>query len=384
MLRFVVLTQHTYGVIPERYAELAVPAGCLDNGTIIDKSRFVNFLKGVRRAHKLDHINLVLDAAQIQTLTLSTKGAAPLYVREAIEKVFKLPAKDIVYEYKAVGGKDTTTVMQVTGIPKTVAQGFIDAFRSAGMTVITIESVGHALSRALLPTTPHSTALVVSIDTQTTSLTFVVHGRVAQTLHLEFGDDVIIKAIMDTMAVPAAEADRLKQEEGLIMQPSRAIFDTVVDDCVALVKHINETYIAWRTAHPALPPLEMVYLTGAGSTLRGLDEYISVGLRVPVAEGNVWANCLSFDEHIPSLPQQAAVRYAAAIGVTLVAPHMLNLVPHGHKKMLHRKHMVRVSGKILLSFILGVAVGFAVAKLIAMPGIHTRILDVLHKIQARW
>jgi Tfp pilus assembly PilM family ATPase len=384
VLRFVILTQHAYGVIPERSAELAVPAGCLLNGKIVDKSRFITFLKNTRRAHKIDDINLVLDSAQIQTLTLSIKGAAPLYIKEAIEKEFKLSAKDIVYEYKAVGGKDTTTVMQMTGIAKSVAQEFINAFKSAGMTVLSIESVGHALSRAVLPMVPHQNALVVSIDSQASSLTFVINGRIAQTLHIEWGDDVIMRAIMDTLAVSGTEAQRLKQDQGLIMQPSRAVFDAVVDECAALVKHIDTTYIAWRTAHPALPPLEAVYLTGAGSTLRGLDEYLSVGLRVPVQQGNVWANCLSFDEHIPSLPQAAAVRYAAAIGVTLVAPHMVNLLPHGHKTSLHRKHVARLSGKILLSFILGMAVGFAAAKLIAQPGIHIAILATLHKIQARW
>jgi Tfp pilus assembly PilM family ATPase len=384
LLRFIVLTQHGNGVVPERFAELAVPAGCLDNGMIVDKSRFITFLRNTRKAHQIDHINLVLDSVQIKTLTLSIKGAAPVYVQEAIEKQFKLPAKDIVYEYKAVGGKDTTTVMQMTGIAKSVAQDFINAFKSAGMTVLSIESVGHALSRALLPIVPYHNALVVSIDSQATSLTFVINGRIAQTLHIEWGDDVIMKSLMDTLAINGTEAQRLKHEQGLPIQHSRTVFDAVVKDCAALVHHINETYIAWRTAHPALPPLEKIYLTGTGSALRGLDEYISVGLRVPVEQGNVWANCLSLDEYIPSLPQTTAVRYAAAIGVTLVAPHNVNLLPDAHKQSLHRKHVARVSGKILLSFVLGIVVGFAVARLIAIPTIHTRILDALHKTQARW
>ena len=65
------------------------------------------------------------------------------------------------------------------------------------------------------------------------------------------------------------------------------------------------------------PTIDGIYLTGAGSTLRGLGEYLSVGLHMPVKEGNVWTNCLSFDEHVPVLPQPLAIRYGAAIGVNL-------------------------------------------------------------------
>ncbi len=384
-LRFVSLTQHSSGVLPERFAEVAVPEGCLDNGKIIDKTRFVTFLKSTRKLHKLDTIRLVLDSPQIQTLSLSVKGAAPLYIKEAVEKEFGLQAKDIIYEYKAVAGNDSVTVVQVTAISKIIAQDFISAFKSAGFTIVKIESVGSALSRDLLSVEqPQQNALIINIDTAVTSMTFIVNGRVAQTMHFAFGDDIITKAITDKLSVSFDEAQRLKQDQGLTIGASRTVFDTVVNDCVSVVRHINETYIAWRTAHPAVPALETVYLTGIGSTLRGLDDYIGVGLRVPVQQGNVWTNCFSFDEHIPAIPQQEAVKYGPAIGVSLVSPHTVNLLPFGHQQSLRRRHAMKVSGKIFFSFVFGVAVGFGVARAIAIPTVHTKIVDVLHKIQARW
>ena len=114
------------------------------------------------------------------------------------------------------------------------------------------------------------------------------------------------------------------------------------------------------------------------------QEYLAVGLKIPVQQGNVWVNCLSFDEHIPAMSQHEAVRFGAAIGTTLVAPHTVNLISDAHQRALRRKHVARRSGKIFLSFVFGVAVGVAIARLIAIPEVHSKIVEVLHKIPTRW
>ncbi|MDB5188822.1 MAG: pilM [Candidatus Nomurabacteria bacterium] len=384
VLRFITLKQHDDSVLPEHYAEFAIPEGCLDNGRIINKKNFVAFLKTVTKHHDIDRLHLVLASSQVQTMNLSVKGAAPMYIREALEKTFVLPSKDILYDYRAVGGDTETTTFQVTALPKIVSEEFLDCFKSVGSTILSIESVGHALSRALLPTVFHRTAMIVSIDTDVTTVTMVVNGKVSHTTMLEFGNKAFIDTIQKTLSIGEEEAQKIARDQGLIMEKDRTVFDAVVDDCVALVRHINDIYIAWRTAHKTLPALEMVYLTGPGSIMKGLDEYLAVGLRAPVVCGNVWANCLSFDEHIPSLSQTESVRYGAAIGAALTSGDTINLVPLNHKKSLHRKHVVSVTTKIVLSFVLGVAVGFVVGKILTIPGIHAQALTLLHKIGARW
>ncbi|GEM_PF-1684788 len=383
-LRFITLKQHGDSVIPEKFAEVLVPADCLDNGKIVNKNKFISFLRNIRKAYKLEDIALVLASPQVQTFSVSAKAAGALYVKEAVEKTFALPAKDIAYDYNTVTGNESNTVFHVTAMPKSVSLDMVNAFKSAGMTVTTIESVGHALARDLIAVHSHESVLIVNIDTAVTSLTFIVKGKVSHTVLFDFGDDMITKSLMEKLQVSEAEVQRLKKEDGLIAQHSRIVFDILVDDCVALVRHINDTYIAWHNEHSALPTIDGIYLTGAGSTLRGLGEYLSVGLHMPVKEGNVWTNCLSFDEHVPVLPQPLAIRYGAAIGVNLLGGDTVNMLPHSHKKSLRRQHAARVSGKLFFSFVLGVAVGFAVAKIIAIPGVHTQILDTLHKIRAQW
>ena len=384
MLRFITLTQESDAVLPERAAEVPIPDGLLENGRIADKKAFVNFLKRTKKSYKFERANLVFATSQIQTLSISVKGAAPLYIKEVLEKEFGIPSKDILYEYHAIGGDGTITVLQVSAMPKAVSEEFVAAFKAAGIIIENIESVGHALSRAVLPIAPYRCAMVLSIDVDITTVTMVVNGKVSQNTMFAFGDAYFNDAIMKKLSVSADEADRLKREEGLVSKNSRAVFDAVADDCVALVHHINESYISWHTAHNTLPPLETIYLTGAGSMLRGLDEYLAAGLRTPVVEANVWGNCLSFDDHVPTLPQMEAVRYAVAIGAVLASSDSVNLLPYSQRKSLNRKRLLSVTAKLVVSFVLGVAVGLAVARALSIPNVHAQVFALLHKIQARW
>ncbi len=383
-LRFVALTQHKESVVPDAYAELVVPQGSIVNGKIVDKSRFIAFLKASKKAYKLEHVNLVLNSPQIQTFSLSVKGAGPLYIKEAVEKEFGLPSKDIVYDYNVIGADEKSTVLQATAIPKSISQEFVTAFKQAGITILSIESIGHALSRDLLPVHFRGAALIISIDTFTTSITYIVGGRVSQTTLIQFGDAMITDVLMEKLSIDINEADRLKREQGLITRDSRKVFDSIVGDYATLVDLINESYISWKKAHGALSHLEVVYLSGQGSIVKGLDEYLAAGLRLPVQLGNVWGNCLSFDEYVPVMPRHIAIRFDAAIGSALVGQHMTNLIPNGHAQHLRRKHVARLSGKIVLSFIFGVVVGIAVSILIAIFGLNTRIVEILHKIPTRW
>jgi Tfp pilus assembly PilM family ATPase len=225
---------------------------------------------------------------------------------------------------------------------------------------------------------------VLDVDTRNTTVSYVVNGRVSQTAVLDFSDLAVTKTIMDQLSLEAEAADKVKREQGLIIRDSRAVFDAIVDDCALFAKHLNHACIAWKTAHPALPALDTIYLIGAGSMIRGLDDYLTAALKVQVKVANVWVHCLSFDEHVPVIPQDVAVRYGAAIGTTLMGKHMVNLTPDAHQRSLYRSHVARRSGKVLLSFIFGVLVGVAIARVIAIPAVHSKIFEVLHKIQTQW
>lgn len=382
-LRLVNFKQDGVMAVPEHAATLQVPEGTIENGRIVNKQKLITFLKTARKIHHFDTANLVLISPLVQTFSISAKGAAPLYIKEAVEKIFGLPAKDVIYEYHAIGGTEKITTFQVTTILKAVSQEFLGVFKASGITVLSIDSIGHALNRALLPQNNPESMMVVSVDTDITTIVITANGKVSQTTMFAFGTDAFTEALVSKLKVSPEEARRLQFEEGLIGE-SKQVFDALADDCAALVHHINAEYVEWHKAHKNLGPVTQVYLTGTGSNVKGLDEYLSIGLRLPVEVGNVWENCLSFDEYVPLLPQSEAVDFGSAIGAALVSTDGANMLPLDHKQSLQRKHTVHLTGKVILSFLLGVVVGFAVARALTIPHIHDQVFAALHKIQAQW
>lgn len=384
LLRVASLHEKHGMVIPDRLTELAVPQDCMRDGVITNRARLVSFLKKFKKDHTVKQVNLVLQSDQIKTASVSIKPAGEKEIAAEAAKLFALPVKDIVYDFKVLGSTDKTTMVQITGIVKKVSEEFVSAFKQAGIKVTSIEPLGHAIARNILPVDSRGTVLIVDIDINSTTLSYVVDGRVSETTLYEFSDTAIVGQIKRILSVTTANAEIIKREQGLLIRGDRAVFDAISDDCAKFAKYINHSYITWKNAHPLLPALDGIYITGAGSTILGLGDYLAAALRMPVLKANVWVNCLSFDEHIPDVEQSVAVRYGAAIGTALIGPHMVNLVPDAHQRSLRRQYIARRSGKVFLSFILGLVAGIIIAWIIAIPEVHSKILDVLHKLQTQW
>jgi Tfp pilus assembly PilM family ATPase len=75
----------------------------------------------------------------------------------------------------------------------------------------------------------------------------------------------------------------------------------------------------WQTHHGEKVGgnIESIYLTGGGANLKGIAEYIAMGVDVQVKTANPWVNVCSFEQYIPPLTMRQSHGYSAAIGLAL-------------------------------------------------------------------
>lgn len=90
-----------------------------------------------------------------------------------------------------------------------------------------------------------------------------------------------------------------------------------------------------------LPPIETVYLCGGHSNMRGLADYLSVGLKLNVVQANPWINCISFERAIPEMPYEQSMSYVTAIGSRSQILSMINILPHNQKKVVAKIRALR-------------------------------------------
>ncbi len=82
-----------------------------------------------------------------------------------------------------------------------------------------------------------------------------------------------------------------------------------------LVRHIA----FWMSEESGIPrsPVDRVLIVGGNGNLKGLPEYLSRVLALPVMIANVWGNAFPLDEYVPPLPFHESLEYATAAGLAL-------------------------------------------------------------------
>jgi len=155
-----------------------------------------------------------------------------------------------------------------------------------------------------------------------TGLAIVSDGVLTFTSTLEVEEEGLSKAIMQYLSVSETEVARIKNEEGLIgSKDNKELFSALLSVAETLKDGIDKHYRYWKTRVDEkgnrVKPIEKIILCGGNSNLRGLPEFLSGALKIPVEHGNVWANAFSFDDFIPEMNRFQSLSYATAIGLAL-------------------------------------------------------------------
>jgi type IV pilus assembly protein PilM len=176
------------------------------------------------------------------------------------------------------------------------------------------------MARSIIPRGDNGTFLVVDIGKMVTDVFVAANGVVQFSASLDIGGHNLTQAIEKAMKVSYEEAEELKGKRGLVggggNDDLRGVLSPVVTDFrTRLMRH----FMYWQTHHGEKVGgnIECVYLTGGGANLKGLAEYLAMGIDVQVKIANPWVNVCSFEEYIPPLPMHSSHGYTAAIGLAL-------------------------------------------------------------------
>lgn len=324
-MRFLKLSETMHGLLPAQYAEMAIPEGCMKGGRIIDEAKFTAFLTDVRKEHKLTYVRVAIPESQTYSFTVTLDALAAGDIRGAIELVLEdnIPLRVIetVFDYHIIKQNEQSLVVQVVAIAEAAAQSFCNCFLNAGLVPLSFELDGQAIARGVLRPDDDGSYMIVDFGANRTSITIVTSGTAVFTSTLEFGGKALLDILQKELGVSLEEAQRLKLEQGLSASGEhKNIFQLLVGGISTLKDEINRRYVYWHEKKVQMgefPQIETVYLCGGHSNLRGLADYLSVGLKLSVVQVNPWVNCVSFDDAVPEMPYEVSMSYVTAIGLAL-------------------------------------------------------------------
>lgn len=328
-IRFVELVDSRKGKILSKFGEHKIPTGLVLNGEIQDIEKLSQELKKLKEKNNIESIRASLPEEKVYLFqTYIPEDAKEDQIRSIIE--FKLEEhvplspKESVFDYEIIKNQNSKqhTNVSVAVYPKKTIAKYTSVFNEAGMLPLSFEVEAQAISRAVIKEGDGGTYMIVDFGKMRTGLAIVSDCVLAFTSTLEVEEERLSKAIMEYLSVPETEVARIKNEKGLIgSKDNKKLFSALLGVAETLKDDISKHYRYWQTRVDErgnkVKPIEKIILCGGNSNLKGLPEYLSGALKIPVERANVWTNAFSFEDFIPEMDRFQSLSYATAIGLAL-------------------------------------------------------------------
>lgn len=218
----------------------------------------------------------------------------------------------------------------IAAISKEIVNPYVSCFKKAGLIPRVLEIEPQAISRALIKQ-GLSPFPVLIIDFGKTKTNFMVFSGYSLrfTTTIPISSQGLTEAISRTLKKDLGQAEKLKLKYGLEISGKRdtikkEVFEAMVPALTDLVEQIEKyiDYYQTHRKHEHLAPdgvkIKKVLLCGQGANLKGLDNFLSLSLKIPVEFANPWINILPKPlKEVPELPFEESLGYTTALGLAL-------------------------------------------------------------------
>ena len=353
-LKIIKLEKKGGGFALASYGEIPLKPGIIKKGEVKDEKllvkviqKLINSVKGKKINSKYVVASLPEEKAFLQVIEMpripreDVKSAviyeAENYIPLPIEEVYLdsqiiKPAHNHLPEHSE--GWRRTNVLRpdhydvlIAALPKKTIDPYIKCLKMAGLKPLALEVESLAISRALIKEeTTVSPFLIIDLGETRTGFAIFSGHSLRFTLSIPVSAQKFTEAIARSLEIDLNKAEKLKIKYGLERKTKegKQIFDALIPPLTDLVEQIKRgiDYHNTHSRHEHLSPdekeIKKVLLCGGGAMLKGLTDFLSQSLNLPVEFGNPWVNISSKGQkEISQLSKEQLVKYTSAIGLAL-------------------------------------------------------------------
>jgi len=282
-----------------RYGEVALMPGAVQDGEVNQPETVASAIRELWRQHKFGTRDVVMGVGSrrviVRELELpfgpmsQLRASLPFQVQELLP----MPVEEAMLDYYPTETYSGPTGNMVRGMlvaaSKDSVRANIMAAESAGLRPQMVDLNAFALLRALArDELADQVIAIVDIGARVTTVVISAHGVPRFTRALSAGGQDVTDAVAGHMEVSAAEAEVLKREIGVgfAAPPERAAGAAAVAEVTrSLVEAVRNTFVYYASNNPGAG-INQALLTGGGSHLPGLGQYLASASRLPTALGD--------------------------------------------------------------------------------------------------
>ncbi len=325
-IKFVELINTKHGARVGRYGQRRIPPGIIESGRIKNPKLMEEILLALRKEVGIRSVRVSLPEEQVYLFKLQLEKFGLANIRESIELNLEehvpIPALDAVFDYELLDQDSKSLELQVATIPKNVIENYLNIFENSEIEVQSLELEAQAIARAVLEKGDMETYMIVDFGEKRTGIFIVSRGVVMFTSTLDVGGTMLNDMIMKSFKINFEEAEKMKQQYGLLRNaPNKELFSVLLN-CVSILRdEIVKHSLYWHTHKDeegkSNPSIKKIILCGGDSNLLGLSDYFSVSMKTPVELANVWVNIFNTKDHVPDINFKEALSFSTALGLAL-------------------------------------------------------------------
>lgn len=332
------------------FGNFPIRTGVIEKGEIKQKKSLVNIIKesipkvwGKPIKEKDVVASLPEEKAFLQVIQMPIMEEEELAgaVKYEVENYIPLPIEDVYLDFQMVppvyDGLDHLDVL-IAALPKEIVDSYVEVLKEVGLRPLALEIESQAIARALVKNQMSPIPLLI-IDLGATRASFIIFSGYS----LRFTSSIPVcgrtftEAVAKNLNIGFIRAERAKKRYGLSKKvkirvrdgmekkvEKGEVFEALIPPLTDLIEQIKKYLSFYQThaSHEHLPPngrgVEKILLCGGEANLKGICEFLSSQLKIPVEKGNPWINILPEPiKEIPRLFFEESLKYTTALGLAL-------------------------------------------------------------------
>ena len=368
-LKIIKLRRRGKFLVLASWAEIALKPGIIKEGQIKNQEALVEAIKKILnniKGEKLKTKNVIASLPekkaffQVIKMPKMSKEELKTAVPFEAENYIPLSIKDVYLDFQPVlnnpagisvnknkkqdeGAFDNQNVL-ISAFPKKIVDSYLSCLKKSGLIVQALEVESQAIVRALIKNENSLFPLfIVDFGRSTTSFIFFSGRSLCFTSSVSLCSQDITKAIAHSLKIDLIKAENLKLKYGFEMKnefqgkkkkfdsrlakeirENKKVFEATKPILVTLVEKIRKHFRYYQThadyiSHlPKNEVAKKIIFCGRGANLKGITNFLSLELKIPVEIGNPWVNILSEPlKEVPGLPYEESLGYTTALGLAL-------------------------------------------------------------------
>lgn len=310
-IRVLDLERASSGWVVKRALNIPTPTDSLRDGVVIDAEAVGDALRNGLQGAGLNPSSCHLAVSGGSVVVRNVR--IPKMAETALRKSIKVEAgryvpssvEDSYIEFEIIGALDETQMdVLIVAAPREVVESRMAAAQRAGLEVESVDIEVFAAYRALVEADDHNgwgdkTVAIIDIGAAHTNVSVVQKGVFMMTRSIPQGGALLTQALQNYFKLSEEDAEKgkaaldvslLADDSSPRENPPLRVMQPHVDDLIREIRRSLNYYQSQQTDGQQADAVEALLISGGGSKMPGLAQYMAHKLQLPTIAAGIFDN----------------------------------------------------------------------------------------------